>query len=211
MGVYTNRILADVFKDELWFFKTHAKKLFLTFDDGPTEGNTEWILSTLAHYDARATFFCLGSQVMNFQHQYDLITEEGHSVGNHTYRHLNGWKYSLMDYVNDVHLADHFIDSVLFRPPYGRIKPPQMKFLKKNYQIVFWDVLAKDYNSKLSSNDIINRVINLSRPGSVIVFHDSVKTESTLRKSLPEVLEYFSSRGYEFLPIPMKMKPEVTV
>ena len=211
MGAYANRMLAKVFKNLLWHFSDQEKKLFLTFDDGPSEQITDWILDLLESFDAKATFFCLGKHVKAFPDSYASVLKAGHSVGNHTYSHLNGWKTVHKNYVNDIHLAAHFIDSGLFRPPYGKIKPVQMKWLRKFYRIIMWDILTHDYDRTRSPEYLFNRIRKHTRPGSILVFHDSIQAEKNLKIVLPKTLKYFSKLGYEFSAIPMQTLPGSTV
>lgn len=186
----------------LWRIPGSGKKVFLSFDDGPTPGITENILEILESYSAKACFFCLGKNVEEFSGLYDQIQECGHATGNHTYSHLNGWKTSFREYINDVYLAREFIDSRLFRPPFGRIRPSQIKALKEEFEIVMWDVLTGDYNPNVDVTTCYNNAAGKLRSGSVVVFHDSVKASETMLPVLPKLLEYYTSRGYEFLPIP---------
>jgi len=173
-------------------------RVFLTFDDGPTEKLTGWILDVLDTYGARATFFCLGRQVEQHPENYRAILDAGHAVGNHTYSHLNGWTTSNRKYFDDISRAGQLIDSRLFRPPYGRILPSQFFRLRKDYRIVFWDVLSRDYDVRQSSGKILNRLRKKVRPGSIVVFHDSLKAEANLKGVLPEFLKGLRLGGYEF-------------
>ncbi len=204
MGVYINRLLSLIFRDILWKFPGEEKKIYLTFDDGPTEKLTPWILKKLDDFDAKATFFCLGKQVKEYPEQFEEIIKKGHSPGNHGYRHLDGLFFPMKRYINNVHLAAHLIKSDLFRPAYGRIKPFQYFFLKKYYTIVMWDVMSHDYNRDKKPERITNHILKHARPGSVLVFHDSEKAEMNVKKVLPEVLRYYTDLGYEFSSIPMK-------
>jgi peptidoglycan/xylan/chitin deacetylase (PgdA/CDA1 family) len=132
--------------------------------------------------------------------------QEGHRVGNHTYDHLNGWKNTTNDYIENIKDATSLIDSNLFRPPYGRITKKQIRALSsmKNLpqQIIMWDVLSADFDLKLNGEDCAGNVIKYTRPGSIIVFHDSQKAWDRMLVALPLVLEYFSKLGYRFEAIP---------
>jgi len=195
------RILSKVSKNLLWNFREDEKKIYLTFDDGPTEDLTDWILQTLKGYNARATFFCLGKNAERFKDQYQKILDHGHTVGNHSFSHLNGWSTKNQKYFQDIKKAHKLINSNLFRPPHGRIKFSQINHLKKNYRIVLWDVLSKDYSPNYHPEKIIQRVIRHSRPGSVVVFHDSKQAEKNLKQVLPRILEYYHNKGYIFWQI----------
>lgn len=169
--------------------------VYLTFDDGPTPGNTEWILDTLARYDARATFFCLGKNAEQYPETYRKIVDAGHKVGNHTYSHQKGWRMGVERYVEDVDLARQFIQSDLFRPPYGRIKPSQAKRLAERYTLVMWDVISRDYSNLITPRQCTRNVLKHIRPGSIVVFHDSPKSARNMRYTLPRVLEYLKEKG----------------
>ncbi|MGM0496510.1 MAG: polysaccharide deacetylase family protein [Bacteroidota bacterium] len=197
-------ILSKVSKNLVWNFKGEEKKIYLTFDDGPTEDLTDWILETLERYHAKATFFCLGKNVERFKDQYQKILNSGHAVGNHSFSHLKGWSTKNKKYFRDIEKAGELINSDLFRPPHGKIRLSQIKHLKADYKIVLWDVLSKDYNTNISPEKIIQRVIRLSRPGSVVVFHDSKQAEKNLKQVLPVILEYYQNRGCTFSSIPYK-------
>ncbi|MGE0090667.1 MAG: polysaccharide deacetylase family protein [Bacteroidales bacterium] len=195
------RIAAHIFKDFIWHFAGHEKELYLTFDDGPNADVTPWVLETLAKYNAKATFFCIGENVMNNYAIYERIVAEGHSVGNHSFSHLKGWITSNKDYIDDIIKASEFIDSDLFRPPYGKIKPSQSFELKKDYYIIMWDVLTRDYDEDVNPDKCLQYVINHSEGGSIILFHDTLKAIKNLRFVLPRVLEHYSSKGFTFKAI----------
>lgn len=164
-------------------------EIYLTFDDGPCAEVTPRVLNILDKFNAKATFFCIGKNVKNNQELYNEIIAEGHSVGNHTYNHLNGWKTKKKDYLYDIKKASELIDSRLFRPPYGRISVNQYLSLKNEYKIIFWNVLTKDYSKKLKTEDVLKRSTKKFKPGSIIVFHDSLKASDKMLKVLPTLLE----------------------
>ncbi|MCA1746550.1 MAG: polysaccharide deacetylase family protein [Bacteroidales bacterium] len=172
------------------------KTVYLTFDDGPTPGVTEWVLEQLEKYGAGATFFCLGCNVKRHPEIYAKILAAGHAVGNHSYSHMKGFRSSVSSYVADVDRAAELIDSKLFRPPYGRILPAQVRSLRERYRIIMWSVLSVDYDRKLSGRQVVRNVVENVHPGSVIVFHDSVKASKNLYHALPRVLEYLAEEGY---------------
>ena len=171
------------------------RDVFLTFDDGPTPGVTEWILEELARYGAKATFFCLGSNVEAHPELYRRIVAEGHRVGNHTYSHLKGWGTEVGEYVDDVDRAAGVIGGSLFRPPYGRIAPVQSRALAPRYRIVMWNIISRDYNRSLSPRICLENVIRHVRPGDIVVFHDSKKASRNMRYALHGTLEYLHSKG----------------
>jgi peptidoglycan/xylan/chitin deacetylase (PgdA/CDA1 family) len=189
---------AIVYRDLIWNFHGKENELFLTFDDGPEPDITNWVLSVLKEYDAKATFFCVGNKVEKFPETYNKIINEGHSVGNHTYSHVKGWTTASKEYISNIEKASLFIDSNLFRPPYGRIRPHQIKALKKDYKIIMWDVLSKDYDSEVSNEECLKNVLDYAESGSIVVFHDKLKAQEKLKFVLPKVLKHFSEKGFTF-------------
>ena len=193
-----------VFPQLLWRFREKEKDqdnhVYLTFDDGPTPGVTTWVLEQLRQVEAKGTFFCLGKNVEKNPDLYKKIIEEGHAVGNHTYSHLKGWQMDNTEYFNDIDLADNFIHSDLFRPPYGKFTGSQIRHLSDRYQVVMWDILSLDYEPNVVPEKVVTNVLDNVRGGSIVVFHDSVKAEPNLTYALPRVLESLSSR-YEFRKI----------
>jgi peptidoglycan/xylan/chitin deacetylase (PgdA/CDA1 family) len=164
--------------------------VFLTFDDGPTPGNTEWIIECLARYDAKATFFCLGKNIEQHPELYDKLIAAGHVVGNHTYSHQKGWSMSLERYVEDVDFANQLTHTNLFRPPYGRIKPSQARILSERYEIIMWNVLSRDYSRYVTPRRCVRNVTKYVGSGSIVVFHDSRKSSRNMRYALPRVLDH---------------------
>jgi len=191
-------IAAKIFRDLTWHFAGLENELFLTFDDGPTPGITPWILSELDKYDAKATFFCIGGKVERYPELIQEILDKGHSIGNHGYLHMNGWKTGTEKYVSNVKRSANIIKSNLYRPPYGRIRPKQITELKKDFRIIMWDVLSRDYDSKVSEEKCLQNVMNYAESGSIIVFHDNEKAEKNLKYVLPKVLEHYSENDFVF-------------
>lgn len=177
------------------------KALYLTFDDGPHPDITPWLLSLLEAYNARATFFCIGKQVAENPMLYQRILENGHRTGNHTYQHLHALRHKTSAFMNDVYQASEFIDSTLFRPPYGKIRIKPLIQLKKKYTIVFWDVLSYDFSFQ-EPEKCFKRVISKTKAGSILVFHENKKSEKVMKNTLPRVLDYYSQKGYTFSSIP---------
>lgn len=182
----------------VWRIPTSEKILYLTFDDGPVPGLTEWILQTLESFQARATFFCVGENVRKYPDLYDKILRAGHATGNHTFSHMNSYRTSVNKYIRDVFLAREVIDSGLFRPPYGRLRPRAARKLRPFFRVILWDVLSLDYESNLSAERVLDNVLAYSRPGSILVFHDNYKAFNILQSCLPEILRHYSSAGYRF-------------
>jgi peptidoglycan/xylan/chitin deacetylase (PgdA/CDA1 family) len=187
-----------IYPDVLWDRSNTGKKLYLTFDDGPTPVVTEMVLDILDKYNAKATFFCLGRNVERHPELYKEILKRGHQTGNHTYSHLKGWEVGNKEYFQDIELARQFIDSGLFRPPYGRIKRAQIKYLKKKYQIVLWDVMSHDYEKLWTRERCLRAVMRYTKEGSIIVFHDSEKAAEKVAFILPRLLDTFKEKGYSF-------------
>jgi peptidoglycan/xylan/chitin deacetylase (PgdA/CDA1 family) len=205
-------ILPIVYPSLTWRIPSLGQELFLTFDDGPVSGPTEFVLETLSRFGIKATFFCIGDNISKNPNLFRKLIKDDHKVGNHTFNHLNGWKTDSSQYVENIKACDTEImayDSTrgtpgvmpVFRPPYGRITRNQIRALH-NFKIVMWDVLSIDYNTRLNSERCLKNTIGASRKGSIVVFHDSFKAEKNLTFALPRYIEHFLSLGYEFKVIP---------
>lgn len=179
-----------------WSIPAEENEIYLTFDDGPHPTITRFVLDQLQQYNAKATFFCLGKNVQQYRDVFIRLIDEGHSVGNHTHNHLNGWKVKDSEYFENIFLAKNYIDSTLFRPPYGRISKFQIQQLQSIFKIIMWDVLSGDFDIKLTPQKCLSNVISNTIPGSVIVFHDSDKALPRLEYALPKVLEFFAEKGF---------------
>ncbi len=198
----TPYLLKRIYYSLHWDLKNNQKELFLTFDDGPHPDVTPAVLEILRKYQAKATFFCIGRNVERFPDVYKQIINEGHNTGNHTYSHLKGWITSNAEYYNDIELAGKLIHSGLFRPPYGKIKRTQLKYLRQFYSIIMWDVMSNDYDHALSRERCVENVIKFTRPGSIIVFHDSEKSSVNTLYALPKILDILGKQDYIFKSIP---------
>jgi peptidoglycan/xylan/chitin deacetylase (PgdA/CDA1 family) len=198
--------LRAIYSNCTWKIPTKDKVIYLTFDDGPDPEATAFVLANLKKYNAKATFFCIGNNVLKHPNIYESVLKDGHRVGNHTYDHLNGWQTENLLYIDNIKDAKNMIESILFRPPYGRIKKSQIKLLKQSdslpNQIIMWDVLSGDFDQKVDGETCARNVIKNTVPGSIIVFHDSQKAWDRMSVALPIVLEYFSNLGYRMELIP---------
>lgn len=199
--VKTPQWLQLLYPKRIWKMDNDKKEIYLTFDDGPHSLITNFVLDELKNYNAHATFFCIGNKVVKYPEVYKRIISEGHAVGNHTQQHLNGYKSSDKEYVDDILEASKCIESNLFRPPYGRIKAFQSKViatLNKPFKIVMWTLLSGDFDTSISPERCFENVaFNISN-GSIVVFHDSEKAKASMMYALPKVLKMFSDQGYTF-------------
>jgi len=204
--VKTPWLLKKIYSSYIWSISTSEKILYLTFDDGPHPEITPFVLNELKKHDALATFFCVGKNVLAYPETYKQILNNGHSVGNHTQNHLNGWKTPNDVYLKDIAEAAGLIDSNLFRPPYGKITLFQARHLReamkgRKAKVVMWDVLSADFDTNVSKENSLEYVILRSSPGSIVVFHDSEKAHDKLSYVLPRVLHHFTQQGYRFAPL----------
>jgi peptidoglycan-N-acetylglucosamine deacetylase len=204
--IKTPWIAKKLFPNYIWSLPARQNEVYLTFDDGPHPTITPWVLNELKRFNARATFFCIGNNVQQFPGIYEMIINEGHAVGNHTYHHANGWKTEEKKYLKDIEDASVVIHSNLFRPPYGRIKSKQAQQIRSamrsdNARIIMWDVLSGDFDQHYSGEQCVANVLENTGPGAIIVFHDSEKAFQNLEYALPRVLEYLNDAGYIFKKI----------
>lgn len=190
-----------LFAGSVWEMPGTKKAIYLTFDDGPHPSITPFVLAELDKFNAKATFFCIGKNVLDHGSTFKMILERGHAVGNHTYDHLDGWKTGNGKYLQNVLNARNLIDSHLFRPPYGRITPGQKKLLMqldKPYTVIMWSLLSGDFDENITPDKCLQNILKNAKSGSVIVFHDSEKAYERLQYTLPAVLKHFSKQGYQF-------------
>jgi len=199
--VKTPKVLKRTYPKYLWDFTSIEKTIFLTFDDGPTPEVTSWVLDELKKYDAKATFFCIGKNVEQLPDLFNEILAQGHTIGNHTYSHLNGWETKSFPYLKDLVKCSKVFRSNLFRPPYGKLTRFQAKAILSDYTIVMWDVLSADFDKNCSAEKCLKNVIENTKKGSIVVFHDSLKAEKNLKYALPKVLEHFTKQGFQFKAI----------
>ncbi|GAB1307895.1 polysaccharide deacetylase family protein [Urechidicola sp. KH5] len=206
--VKTPQWIQSIYKNLLWRLTTSEKVIYLTFDDGPEPTITPWVLNILKKYNAKATFFCIGKNVNAHPTIFQQIVKDEHGIGNHTYNHRNGWKTKTSNYLQNILRAEQVIGqevlkkSKLFRPPYGKIKPSQIKQIEKEgFTVVMWDVISADFDKTISPERCYQNVITNTSNGSIIVFHDSLKAEERMKYSLKKVLEKYSKEGYVFKAI----------
>ncbi len=205
------------FSKYTWRFNSDKKEIFLTFDDGPTPDITQFVLTELKKYNAKATFFCIGKNIQNHPKIFQNIITDSHSIGNHTQNHLKGWKTDQTTYVNNALACEDVIykelkkaansnlntqNLKLFRPPYGKVKKSQAKkLIEKGYKIIMWSVLSADFDTTISNEKCLENVLKNTESGSIIVFHDSVKAAERMKYALPKVLKHFSDKGFVFKSI----------
>lgn len=221
--VKTPKYVQRIFAKRTWAFLPNGNQVYLTFDDGPIPEVTPWVLDLLNKHEAKATFFCIGDNVRKHSEVFKRIASEGHAVGNHTMHHLNGWRTTTEAYLEDVGEADKefknwleapsaesvgtikslrkssFVNRPsLFRPPYGKLSSKQaQKLQKKGYHIIMWDVLSADFDTSISEEKCLQNVIRHLKPGSIVVFHDSLKAEKRLNYVLPKVLKHITEKGWK--------------
>ena len=187
-----------IFPQALWRMYKEERAVYLTFDDGPIPEATPFILSTLRQFDAKATFFMVGDNVRKYPHLYRRVVDEGHQVGNHTFHHLGGFKHLTSTYVKDVEQANELIGAHLFRPPHGIMRHSEYRVLRRKYKIVMWDLVTRDYSKWLTAEDVVRNVKEFTRNGSIITFHDSLKSIDKLQTALPAALSWLCEQGYTF-------------
>jgi peptidoglycan/xylan/chitin deacetylase (PgdA/CDA1 family) len=201
--VKTHWTIKKLFSNYFWDIPNNENKVYLTFDDGPTPEITEWTLVQLKTYNAKATFFCIGDNIRKYPEVFEKVINDNHSIGNHTFNHLNGWKTNTKNYIENTTLykAEQYKtiteDCNLFRPPYGKIKPSQSKILRKlGYKIIMWDILSEDFDTTISPEHCLENVLKNIKSGSIIVFHDSKKAFRNLEYTLPRTLEFLKEKGF---------------
>ena len=209
--VKTPTFVKLIFNKWTWNLSKNEKSIYLTFDDGPTPEITEWVIAELKKSNAKATFFCIGKNVKQHPSIFNKISKEGHSIGNHTNNHLKSTNTPNEAYLQNILIAENEIDnnsefeiqnSKLFRPPYGKLNLRTGKKLRKNgFKIVMWDVLSADFDTEITKEECLKNVIKNTERGSIIVFHDSLKASEKVKFVLPQILDYYSAKGYQFKAI----------
>lgn len=182
----------------LWRMDRHERSVYLTFDDGPIPQVTPWVLSVLRHYNIKATFFMVGDNVRKHPEEFAQVVAEGHRIGNHTYNHIGGLRHGIRSYLANVEKANDLLHTDLFRPPHGWMKWGQYIAVRRRYRVVMWDLVTRDYSTRLNGRDVLFNVRRYARPGCIITFHDSLKSEDKLLYALPRSIEWLLSQGYSF-------------
>lgn len=201
------KLLKKMYPSLVWDIPTTSKTIYLTFDDGPIPEVTPFVLEILGQFKAKATFFCIGDNVRKHPDIYQMIITAGHSIGNHTYNHLNGWKTNTDEYLKNIEQCSAYTEIGLFRPPYGRILPSQIKSIKKKYpncKIIMWDILSGDFDIAIDGEKCLINATQATEAGSIIVFHDSLKAWPRLKDALPKAMEFWAKEGYAFEAIPVE-------
>lgn len=191
-------LLRWIYPRALWRMDKNVKAVYLTFDDGPIPRITPWVLDVLGRYGIKATFFLVGDNVRKHPEEFQMILDRGHRVGNHTFNHFGGFKHLDCDYLGNTEKANELIKSNLFRPPHGWMSWGQYMALRNRYRIVMWDLVTRDYSKRLNGPQVLGKVKKYVRNGSIITFHDSLKSEANLKYALPKAIEWLLEQGYEF-------------
>lgn len=191
-------LLRWIYPRALWRMDKHVKAVYLTFDDGPIPEITPWVLDLLDRYRMKATFFLVGDNVRKHPEEYRMIVEQGHRVGNHTYNHIQGLYYLSKHYLANVEKANELIHTDLFRPPHGFMRWTEYMILRNKYRMVMWDVVTRDYSKRLDGAEVFEKVKKYVRNGSIITFHDSLKSERNMKYALPRSIDWLLEQGYEF-------------
>ena len=195
------QIFRQVYPGAVWRMPKGEKKIYLTFDDGPVPEITTEVLAILKKYKVPSTFFCVGDNVRKHPEIFQQIISDGHSIGNHTMHHLDGWKHSWFDYMRDVKECAATFQTKLFRPPYGHMRRSQFKTLSRRCKVIMWDVLTYDFDKAYTKEHCLELALSNSRDGSIVVFHDSEKAKERMLYSLPRYVEEMLTRGYVFAKI----------
>ena len=193
------QIIRYLYPSAIWRMDKDERAVYLTFDDGPIPRVTPWVLDVLDKYGIKATFFMVGDNIRKHPDEFRMVVERGHRIGNHTFNHIRGLSYDINSYLENTDKACRMMmNTNLFRPPHGYMSPKQYAELKKRYKIIMWDLVTRDYNRKFNGEQILQKVKKYARNGSIITFHDSIKSEENLKYALPKAIEWLKEQGYEF-------------
>lgn len=193
-----SKYLRWIYPTALWRMNPSEKSVYLTFDDGPIPEVTPWVLDVLDRYGVKATFFMVGENAFKHPDVFEMVKARGHRIGNHTYNHIGGMRHGIRSYVANVDKANELLHTNLFRPPHGWMKWEQFLFVRSSYKVVMWDLVTRDYSTRLNGRDVLLNVRRYARPGSIITFHDSLKSLDKLLYALPRAIEWLQSQGYSF-------------
>lgn len=193
------QIIRYLYPSAIWRMDKDERAVYLTFDDGPIPRVTPWVLDVLDKYGIKATFFMVGDNIRKHPDEFRMVVERGHRIGNHTFNHIRGLSYDINSYLENTEKACRMMmETNLFRPPHGYMSPKQYAELKKRYKIIMWDLVTRDYNRKFNGEQILQKVKKYARNGSIITFHDSIKSKENLKYALPKAIEWLKEQGYEF-------------
>lgn len=208
--IKTHAVIKRWFSNYVWDIPNNNKNVYLTFDDGPTPELTEWVLETLREHEIKATFFCIGNNIKQNPEIFKQVVAGGHTIGNHTFNHLNGWKFNNEEYFANAIASEQcireylpeFRENKLFRPPYGKIRASQARKLRsEGYRIIMWDVLSADFDKAITPEKCLKNVVHNTQEGTIIIFHDSVKAYANLKYALPRTIDLLKSKGFNFSAI----------
>ena len=187
-----------IYPDAIFRMDPDEKAVYLTFDDGPIPEVTPWVLELLDKHNIKATFFMVGDNIRKHPDVFRMVVERGHRIGNHTFNHIRGFEYLSSNYLANTDKANEMMKTDLFRPPHGHMRWMQYMTLKRHYKIIMWDLVTRDYSKWMTADDVFNNVRRYARNGSIITFHDSLKSIDKLREALPKSLKWLRDQGYEF-------------
>lgn len=192
------RFLRWLYPHALWRMDHRERAVYLTFDDGPIPEATPYVLDILAKYNIKATFFMVGDNVRKYPEIYERVVKEGHRIGNHTHNHISGFSHTIHDYSYNIEKANAYLHTNLVRPPHGWMRLDQYAWLSRKYKIVMWDVVTRDYSKWMTAANVLYNVKHYTRNGSIITFHDSLKSIDKLKTALPQAIEWLQQQGYQF-------------
>ena len=193
-----SKYLRWIYPRAIWRMNPAERSVYLTFDDGPIPEVTPWVLGVLEHFDIKATFFMVGDNVRKHPEEYQMVVDAGHRIGNHTFNHIGSFRHSIHSYMLNVEKANAYLHTDLFRPPHGWMKLRHYVALQMKYKVVMWDLVTRDYSKHLNGSDVLANVKRYARPGSVITFHDSLKSYDKILYALPRAIEWLMDEGYSF-------------
>lgn len=181
-----------------WRMNPEERSVYLTFDDGPIPEVTPWVLDVLDQYGVKATFFMVGDNVRKYPDIFEMVKARGHRIGNHTFNHIGSLRHGIHSYLRNVEKANSLLHTDLFRPPHGWMKPAVYAAVRLRYKVIMWDLVTRDYSTRLNGRDVLLNVRRYARSGSIITFHDSLKSQDKILYALPRAIEWLQSQGYSF-------------